>query len=498
MNIHPDLAQATQLHQAGRLAEAEGHYLRFLEDYPADGIALYLLGILHGQRADFAAAAECLQKATEANPAHLDALLGLGNARFKLGQVTSALACYRQALEIDPKSFAASFGIGKCLSKLGDFRSAADHFRRALKAKPDFAECMFRLAEVLLLDGELDKALYTLQRCEKLRPDRPEIQVCLGRVHEARNKFKPAEDCYRKALEIDPRHVEAHWRLGDRLRAAGDLPGAVEYYRRAVSLNPRDIFAQARYGHGLLVSGSAEKRALITRLQTDHLYADAKDAAAVARELACRYGYDNQAANNALMSLLESWDPSQLYPAAWWQERLSSFGSPEDGHDRILRGVMSQVFSWSIPARETHERLASFIGPARLNSLGAGAGYWEYLLNRHFGIPVVASDIALTHRFIDVAVSDYASAPIGRDDVIFIAWIPAGEHAACRILERMVPGQKLILLGEVPDSAEAPLTCATGEFYARLMEGFDMEENCPLVRFSHMRDSISFLVKKAP
>ncbi len=495
MNLHPHLVPAAQLHQAGSLVEAEGLYKEFLENHPGDRVVLYLLGILHGQRADFQSAADYLRKSVEMGAAYLEAQLALGNAERELGRVSAAQVCYEKALEIDPKCFTASFGIGRCLRQSGHFRSAAEHFRHALKIKPDFAECMFHLGETLLLEGDLDKALYTLERCERLRSNRPEIQCSLGRVHELRKKFAAAESCFRKAIKIDSTYAEAYWRLGDRLRATGDISGAVANYRKAISLSPRDVFAQARYGHALLVSGPREKLKLLKQLQADHLYENVGESLALAKELARLYGYEDTSASHALRDFLDEWKPSQLYPGSWWQEKLLSFGHPEQGHDRILRGVISQIFSWSIPTREVLQKLAGFVGAARLNSLGAGAGYWEYLLNRHFSIPVVASDIALAHRFVDMGVADYGAVPVDKDDVIFIAWIPAGENAVSQVLQRMESGQKLVVVGEFPESADSPLTCATTEFFAELIQGFHREEIYPLTRFAYMRDSILLLIK---
>jgi hypothetical protein len=274
------------------------------------------------------------------------------------------------------------------------------------------------------------------------------------------------------------------------------MPEARDKYGRAVTIRPDDNHSQARYGMTLLLTGPPEKQAILARLSTDHVYRDASEAKALSMELARHYDYGNAAASRALLRFIDQFNPAELYPASWWNDVLQTFGSPTLAHDRIMRGVMSAVYSWSIPTREVIRALAQFSDDARLNSLGAGTGYWEFLLAKHFDVPVAATDIHLKHRFIPEESGEYATASINASDVVFLSWVPRGVEDARRVLERMATKQRLILVGEPPDAFGVAQTCATASFHKMLAADFQLVDTVVPARFQYFRDTVCLYIKQ--
>jgi len=83
------------LHEAGRIAEAEGHYRRALEERPGDDTAAYNLGV----------------------------------ALEDLGRLGEAAQAYESALEVDPANAEAHFNLSRLCERLGDPRRALRHLQ---------------------------------------------------------------------------------------------------------------------------------------------------------------------------------------------------------------------------------------------------------------------------------------------------------------------------------------------------------------------------------
>ncbi|HEX4598540.1 MAG TPA: tetratricopeptide repeat protein, partial [Burkholderiaceae bacterium] len=68
--VAPELQRAVQLHQAGRLAEAEPLYVRWLRANPGEVSGTYFLAGLRLQQGRAAEAATLLRQALQRDPGH--------------------------------------------------------------------------------------------------------------------------------------------------------------------------------------------------------------------------------------------------------------------------------------------------------------------------------------------------------------------------------------------------------------------------------------------
>lgn len=102
MAFDTEIAVAAQLHQDGRLDEAEGIYRQILRHDSDHADALHLLGLIERRRGDPARAITLLRQAVAANPRFAAAYYNLGNALTNAGERQEALACYDKALALHP------------------------------------------------------------------------------------------------------------------------------------------------------------------------------------------------------------------------------------------------------------------------------------------------------------------------------------------------------------------------------------------------------------
>ncbi len=264
-------ASAVQLHQAGRLSEAEKHYRQALAADPKHVDSLHLLGVLAHQVGHSQAAVELIGKALALNqqvpefhyhaglacgalgrfaeaaahnrravalrPDYAEAHLNLGNALNAQGARADALASYRRALALRP-SPEAHYNIANALAEDGRGDEAIAHYRQALALRPDYAEALTNLGAALMAQGEAAEAAELHRQALALRPELATALVNLGNALRAQGRFGEAIDQYRAALGRDPNHAEAHNNLGAALLARDELAEAAACFRRALALKP--------------------------------------------------------------------------------------------------------------------------------------------------------------------------------------------------------------------------------------------------------------------
>src|SRR5258706_16071957 len=96
------LQAAIAHHQAGRLSQAETHYLEILEVEPDHPDALHYLGVIASQAGKHEIAGALINKAISANPSSPTYHNNLGNVLRAQGRLNDAIASFLQALSFNP------------------------------------------------------------------------------------------------------------------------------------------------------------------------------------------------------------------------------------------------------------------------------------------------------------------------------------------------------------------------------------------------------------
>ena len=158
-----------------------------------------MLGVLHGQRDDWAEAERLIARAVEVDPSVAAAHVNLGNARRLLGRRDDALASYERALHLQPGH------------------------TRALKGRGLLLWESYRPAESLAVYEEL----------LAIEPDYADGWIMRGACHDRLGRAEEAVASYRKALEFTHTSNPDKIRYVLASRGSGDLPDAapVEYIR---------------------------------------------------------------------------------------------------------------------------------------------------------------------------------------------------------------------------------------------------------------------------
>ncbi len=216
-----DLAQARELHKAGRIHEAEPVYRRIIKSQPRNAEALHLLGLAAHQTGRHEEAAALIHAALRIEPDCGKYHLNLGCAELALGRFMSAEAGFRRAIEIDPEDATAHFNLGNALAAAGKYEDAAKAYQKAHGLDPADPRPPYNMG----------KALYALER------------------------FTEAAEAYALAVQADPGFTAAIRNRGLALKAAGRINDAIDCLKTAVSQTPQDPVLHGAYGSALLLAG---------------------------------------------------------------------------------------------------------------------------------------------------------------------------------------------------------------------------------------------------
>jgi predicted TPR repeat methyltransferase len=207
------LQQAMQLHQAGRLGEAEALYRRLLDANPRHADALHMMGLVNAQRRRFDEAARFIGQALMQLPGEALFHINMGNVHVERGQADEALASYRHAHALAPGRSDVCNNLGVLLSRHGDAAEAERFLLQALEIEPGYADARNNLANHYLRHDRVRDALQICVGALVIAPSNRSLRRILGVVYASLDMRAEAERLYRAWLAEEPDNAEARFRL---------------------------------------------------------------------------------------------------------------------------------------------------------------------------------------------------------------------------------------------------------------------------------------------
>jgi predicted O-linked N-acetylglucosamine transferase (SPINDLY family) len=253
------LAQATALHQHGRLAEAERTYRRILTAAPDHFDAQHRLGILCHQQGRHAEAADFMRAALKTDPGHAEAHYNLGIVLMAMRRAEEAMASYERAIAIAPDYAEAWFNRGNALFWLRRIDAAVASYDKVITLKPDHAPAHANRGSALASLKRFEEALASYDEAAALEPANPSTRVYRGKVLLELGRLEEAVAGYDQAIVLQPDHGKAHHLRGNALMRLGRLEPALASYDRAAALDPRNAGIHSARGTLLLTLGRAEE-----------------------------------------------------------------------------------------------------------------------------------------------------------------------------------------------------------------------------------------------
>ena len=226
------LATAVELHQSGRLKEAERAYRGALEENPRNPDALHLLGLLAHQAGDNRAGADLIRRAIAIQGGRAVYHFNLGVVLAAAGDAAGAENAYRSCLALAPERAEAHNNLGLLLHQRGALSEAAESFRSALAHESRHAEALANLGRVLQDLGEDEAALASFEQALAVEPRLAEAHFGRGRSLEQQDRWGEAAEAYRAALAARPDFREAENNLAAVFLAQGRYREAQDAFDR--------------------------------------------------------------------------------------------------------------------------------------------------------------------------------------------------------------------------------------------------------------------------
>lgn len=255
------LERAIQLHQAGKLKEAERLYADILALEPRNFTASHFLGVIRYQQGRTEEAIMLIRAALGINPASPAAQSNLGLALQVRGELEAALAAFDKAIALKPGDADSHNNRGNMLAQMNRFEEALAAFNAALALKPQFADALNNRGNVLLALGRGEEALVSYNQAIAARPDFADAFYNRGQPLLDAMRLEEALASYDRAIALKPGFANALSGRAMALQRLGRLPDALAGYDAALKIAPDLSVANNRASLLLLAKRFEEARA---------------------------------------------------------------------------------------------------------------------------------------------------------------------------------------------------------------------------------------------
>ncbi len=154
-------------------------------------------------------AAKVLGEALKIYPDYMNALLLMGNAKYKINDsLPEAVYYYKRTLQMKPEYFEGNFNLGCVLLEKKHEAESIPYFRKAYKVKPEKFEAAYNLAEAYFKTNQPDSAIIYYKKVIPLVSNDVKRQaLCNYKIGLCYGKNKDLENSVNymsRAFELDP------------------------------------------------------------------------------------------------------------------------------------------------------------------------------------------------------------------------------------------------------------------------------------------------------
>ncbi len=212
--------QAHQLYNDGDYDGALDLLKEGLSLYP-NAVELYVgMGYARLAREEFAWARRAFDRALVLDPAHEDALVGLGESLLRFGRKAEALNLFGRVAEMGfEDDVELMLTMGRALYREDLYAESRDVFAKAAAARPDSAEAAASLGYSLHRLGDEVGAGRQIRRALRLDPDLHEARTYLGHLLYDRGDWEGALREFERVPPPEHWDSLAVWRLIELKRA---------------------------------------------------------------------------------------------------------------------------------------------------------------------------------------------------------------------------------------------------------------------------------------
>jgi tetratricopeptide (TPR) repeat protein len=167
------------------------------------------LGILSAREGDAAAAIEFFQRALQIDPAHLIALLNLGNAYRQSKNWPEAKKVLQRAFDVGPDDPEVNYSLGMVCTQLEESDRAYEYLKRAVSLRPVYPEALNNLGVLYLRSRRPEEAVHSFEESIRVAPEYDQSYLNLARVYAIQGEREKARQVLLELLKQHPDHAQA-------------------------------------------------------------------------------------------------------------------------------------------------------------------------------------------------------------------------------------------------------------------------------------------------
>lgn len=237
-------AEALSLYNNGETRLAITAFQSIIESEPLHVDALVALGFAYWRISDLTAAREVLDKALAIQPTNVLGIRALGMVMYAAAKLERAKELLLRCVTLAPDQPQGWLTLGLIEQRLESFDKAADHFKKALELDPRYAEAMNNLGTVYLAQKNFGPARDMFLRAIREKPRLTDAYRSLYKLLRELGSEQEALIILKRATRVDPRDANAWNDLGNIYRDLSDTPRSIAAYRSAISIDSNHIDAK--------------------------------------------------------------------------------------------------------------------------------------------------------------------------------------------------------------------------------------------------------------
>jgi tetratricopeptide (TPR) repeat protein len=171
------------------------------------------LGILSAREGNTAAAIEFFQRALQIDPAHLIALLNLGNAYRQRKEWVEAKKTLQRAFDVGPDDPEVNYNLGIVCAQLEESDHAYEYLKRAVELRPAYPEALNNLGVLYLRTRRPEEAIHSFEESIRVAPEYDQSYLNLARVYAIQGEREKAREVLLELLKQHPDHAQAKTQL---------------------------------------------------------------------------------------------------------------------------------------------------------------------------------------------------------------------------------------------------------------------------------------------
>ena len=201
-----------------------------LKNTPSDAIVRYAAGGYCYRKGVTKAAREHYEAAVNLKPKFVPGMRDLAVLYYETGEKDRALRVLRRAREFDPKLREALLELGNARYRIKKYNGAAAIYELVSRLEPDFSPAYSNLGSAYRHNLQFEEGARALKRALLTEPENAGGYYNLGNLQKEAANMTPSILAFRRSIVCRPDEATFHWNLALALLADGQLGEGFDEY----------------------------------------------------------------------------------------------------------------------------------------------------------------------------------------------------------------------------------------------------------------------------